>query len=270
MAIRLRRQGGGTSSSASPVKPSSLQYGEPAVSSKGDLFIGNGAGGVTELISENGGQTINGDLNVGGDLEVEGDLIAQLTQQIFLQIYPVGSIYMSTSSTDPRTRFGGTWTQIQGKFLIGVDSSHRVNSTGGSLTHSHLTKEHKLTANEIPPHKHSISITTSTSGSHTHRLQYSGTGNNGYLPKNGIAGSLTNGLDTTSSSQVPSNGIFQDRTAGFEAAFPALKQTGSHTHTVSGWTDDFLGPGHGHTHGYTESTSSLPPYYAVYIWRRTA
>ena len=270
MAIRLRRQGGGTSSSASPIKPSNLQYGEPAVSSKGDLFIGNGAGGVTELISENGGQTINGDLNVGGDLEVEGDLIAQLTQQIFLQIYPVGSIYMSTSSTNPRTRFGGTWSQIQGKFLIGVDSSHRVNSTGGSLTHSHSTKEHTLTLNEVPNHQHYINIVTSSAGSHTHRLQYSGTGNNGYLPKNGTAGSLINGLDTTSSSQVPSNGIFQDRTAGSEADFPALKQTGSHVHTVSGETQGINGAGLGHSHGQTESASSLPPYYAVYIWRRTA
>lgn len=268
MAIRLRRQGGGTSSSASPVKPSNLEYGEPAVSSKGDLFIGNGAGGVTELISENGGQTINGDLNVGGDLEVEGDLIAQLTQQIFLQIYPVGSIYMSTSSTNPRTRFGGTWTQIQGKFLIGVDSSHRVNSTGGSLTHSHSTKEHTLNINEIPDHQHNIYLTTSTSGSHTHRLQYSGTGNNGYLPKNGTAGSLINGLDTTSST---SNGIFQDRTwGGSEADFPALKQTGSHTHTVDGKTQGLAGGGAPHSHGQTDPTSFLPPYYAVYIWRRTA
>lgn len=268
MAIRLRRQGGGTSSSASPVKPSSLQYGEPAVSSKGDLFIGNGAGGVTELISENGGQTINGDLNVGGDLEVEGDLIAQLTQQIFLQIYPIGSIYMSTSSTNPRTRFGGTWTQIQGRFLIGVDSSHAVNSTGGSLTHTHLTKEHTLSLNEIPNHQHGIHITTSTSGSHTHRLQYSGTGNNGYLPKNGTAGSLINGLDTTTT--APSNGIFQDRVSSVEAEFPALKRTGSHEHTISGETEGINGVGLPHSHGYTDSTSSLPPYYAVYIWRRTA
>ena len=270
MAIRLRRQGGGTSSSASPVKPSNLEYGEPAVSSKGDLFIGNGAGGVTELISENGGQTINGDLNVGGDLEVEGDLIAQLTQQIFLQIYPVGSIYMSTSSTNPRTRFGGTWTQIQGKFLMGVDSSHAVNSTGGSSTHSHLTKEHTLSQNEIPNHQHYFTATTSSSGSHTHMLKYSGTGNNGYLPKNGTAGSLINGLDTTSSSQVPSNGIFQDRTSGSQANFPALIQSGSHVHTISGETQGLNGAGLPHSHGRTDSTSSMPPYYAVYIWRRTA
>ena len=32
-------------------------------------------------------------------------------------LYPVGSIYMSTSSTSPATLFGGTWSQISGALL---------------------------------------------------------------------------------------------------------------------------------------------------------
>ena len=62
-------------------------------------------------------------------------------------VYPVGSIYMSVNSTNPKNLFGGTWEQIQGKFLFGMNSSYPAGSTGGEITH-------KLTANEMPAHAH--------------------------------------------------------------------------------------------------------------------
>ena len=37
----------------------------------------------------------------------------------FNSIYPVGSIYLSYNSTNPGNLFGGTWAQIQGRFLLG-------------------------------------------------------------------------------------------------------------------------------------------------------
>lgn len=36
------------------------------------------------------------------------------------KLYPVGSIYMSVNATNPAELFGGTWEQIKGRFLIGV------------------------------------------------------------------------------------------------------------------------------------------------------
>lgn len=64
-------------------------------------------------------------------------------------VYPVGSIYMSVNSTNPTNLFGGTWEQIQGKFLFGMDSSYPAGSTGGEITH-------KLTIDEMPEHGHTI------------------------------------------------------------------------------------------------------------------
>lgn len=64
-------------------------------------------------------------------------------------VYPVGSIYMSVNSTNPKNLFGGTWKQIQGRFLFGMDSSYPAGSTGGEITH-------KLTQGEMPKHNHII------------------------------------------------------------------------------------------------------------------
>lgn len=50
--------------------------------------------------------------------------------------YPVGAIYMSVSSTSPASLFGGTWTQLQDRFLIGAGSTYAVNSTGGARSHT--------------------------------------------------------------------------------------------------------------------------------------
>lgn len=63
-------------------------------------------------------------------------------------IYPVGSIYMSVNDSNPSTLFPNTtWEKIEGKFLLGSNSSHALGSTGGEETHT-------LTINEMPSHTH--------------------------------------------------------------------------------------------------------------------
>lgn len=64
-------------------------------------------------------------------------------------VYPVGSIYMSVNSTNPANLFGGTWEQIQGRFLFGMNRSYPAGSTGGEITHA-------LTIDEMPNHNHTI------------------------------------------------------------------------------------------------------------------
>ena len=70
-----------------------------------------------------------------------------------ISIYPVGSIYMSVNSTSPATIFGGTWERIQDTFLLAAGSTYDAGSTGGE-------REHKLTVNEMPSHRHNIAIAT--------------------------------------------------------------------------------------------------------------
>ena len=63
------------------------------------------------------------------------DLAASLT--VLDAIWPVGSIYLSTQSTDPSTFLGGTWSRIQGRFLLGASSTYPAGSTGGAAEHKH-------------------------------------------------------------------------------------------------------------------------------------
>lgn len=52
-----------------------------------------------------------------------------------LESWPVDSIYMALSSVSPAARFGGSWTQLTGRFpYFGNDLS-----VGGSSTHNHTT-----------------------------------------------------------------------------------------------------------------------------------
>lgn len=71
-------------------------------------------------------------------------------------IYPIGSVYISLTETNPGTYLKGTWEQFgQGRTLIGVGTGNdgtntqkfEVNTTGGEY-------KHKLVIDEIPSHCH--------------------------------------------------------------------------------------------------------------------
>lgn len=63
--------------------------------------------------------------------------------------YPIGSIYCSTKATSPASLMGGTWSAISGKFLLGINSTYTLGSTGGAATHT-------LANSEMPSHNHTI------------------------------------------------------------------------------------------------------------------
>ena len=171
------------------------------------------------------------DFNVNGTLKVNNT-------NIFDLIYPVGSIYMSVNSTSPEVLFGGTWEQIQGKFLLGMSSSYPAGSTGGEATH-------KLTEAEIPSHRHSIpslSGSAASDGAHTHNVS-GGAG----------SGGSSAGLESYGSGY-----------SSFRTISNAAQSAGSHTHTVTTTASNTGYTGSGSAH------NNMPPYLSVYIWKRTA
>lgn len=91
------------------------------------------------------------------------------SNEFFLSIYPIGSIYISMSAISPSTFFGGVWEKIEGVFLLASDASHEIGSTGGEA-------EHTLTENEMPKHNHNIAadVTSSTEALEYERYMASG------------------------------------------------------------------------------------------------
>ena len=84
------------------------------------------------------------DFNVNGTLKVNNT-------NIFDLIYPVGSIYISINSTNPKALFGGTWERIMERFLFGCGNErYPAGHTGGE-------EQHLLTVEEMPSHKGHLS-----------------------------------------------------------------------------------------------------------------
>ena len=161
-------------------------------------------------------------------LEVNGEKIGAID---FSKIYPVGSIYMSVNSTNPGTLFGGTWAQIQNRFLLACGSSYSAGSTGGASTVT-------LTVDQIPAHNHTAS--TNNTGGHSHGYE-SQKKRWADSPISG-AGSVLAGTGAQSN----------------YAVWYTTDTQGAHSHTV---TVDNKGGGKSH--------NNMPPYLAVYVWKRT-
>lgn len=98
---------------------------------------------------------------------------------VFDTIYPVGAIYMSTSSTSPSTLFPGTyWKQLEDRVLIGAGNSYAVNATGGAVSASYTpagtVDACTLTTEQIPSHTHTFTGSAVSSGTesagHTHSV----------------------------------------------------------------------------------------------------
>jgi len=82
------------------------------------------------------------------------EILSKYTSDILNTIYPIGSVYISVSSTSPSELFGGTWVATGvGRVLVGIDSSQTefdtLGETGGEKTHI-------LDVTEIPSHSHTL------------------------------------------------------------------------------------------------------------------
>ena len=144
------------------------------------------------------------DMQVDGALQVGGKSLLDM-------VYPVGSIYLSVSGTDPQTLFGGTWARLEDVFLLAAGAKHAAGSTGGE-------ESHILTEPEIAPHKHAMAYGPESSASSTG------------FPYGIAAGSATNSAGGR----------------GYESNLGTFSAGGGQPH------------------------NNMPPYLAVYTWKRTA
>ena len=103
--------------------------------------------------------------NIKSNLNKNTSDIASLNSTIeeyWKTIYPIGSIYISTSTTfNPNTVWGGRWEQTaSGRCLIGANDTYTLGSMGGESTHT-------LTIEELPQHSHGIYGCDSRDGANT-------------------------------------------------------------------------------------------------------
>ena len=180
-----------------------------------------------------------------------------------LKIYPVGAIYISTSSTNPSVLFGGSWQQITGRFLLACGGGYGAGAVGGEASHV-------LSYNEMPLHTHSL-------GNHTHSIpSLSGnTKDGGYhghniLPVNGgcnwvMPASIGTG-ETFRPTSSPFPGVHQGH---WFTDILAAAPSGTHSHEVvtngstTGANNGATGPS-----GVNYAHNNMPPYLAVYVWKR--
>lgn len=77
--------------------------------------------------------------------------------------YPVGSIYLSVSNTDPSTLFGGTWESISGYYLYAGVGGNTSGSDTSGVPSTNVTGSTALTVAQIPSHNHNLLMAFNTS-----------------------------------------------------------------------------------------------------------
>ena len=193
--------------------------------------------------------------------------------------FPVGAIYMSTTSANPSTFWTGTTWQAfaTGKTIVGIDTSdtdfNSVNKVGGSKevvltipnlpTHNHTVGDnsHSHTANEVGDHSHTLNDHSHYIAPHQHGTSWGERNVTGYWgnwPGTNFRGSNStdgdNNMFLTSPVDQWTNG----------AGAVGMSGSGAHSHTINATT-------HSHTLSNTGSNtahSNLQPYIVTYIWKR--
>ena len=151
-------------------------------------------------------------------------------------IYPVGAIYLCAEPTSPAARFGGTWEQIEDRFLLGAGSTYANGETGGAATVT-------LTTSQIPAHNH-------TAGTLTGSLNIRGKDDAGMYGSTSTASGVFTAKKWSTSAYVigRESGTQSNVAYGFAfSAKPTINSTGG-----------------GGSH------DNMPPYLTVYMWKRVS
>lgn len=172
----------------------------------------------------------------------EEDLIAAVNKKK-LEIYPINSIYISTSATNPSQYIGGQWEAYgQGRTIVGAGSGYNVNATNGEY-------QHTLNTNEMPSHSHGTHIEIRPPSKNLEgTIQYP-------LYMGGESGG-SNGVvkwSVSSKRQYTTNGTTTN-------SWQKLTINATHNHTFSGSMN---------AAGGSEAHENMQPYITTYMWKRT-
>ena len=207
----------------------------------------DGKDGLTTSV--NGIQQIEGNVTItASDIEAsDGDSVQDhltslddIFSNLVDYVYPVGSIYMSVNSTSPATLFGGTWERITGRFLLaatdnGVNGGNSSASVKPGYTGGEATST--LEVANLPGHTHTVyGFKGSTTNTTRNKLVMQNDGNLVVYQSNGSA------KWNAGSGQTSTSVAYKDWTAGEDGT---TSSTGSNT-----------------------SFNNMPPYLAVYVWKR--
>ena len=164
--------------------------------------------------------------------------VQHLVDKLLDRMYPVDSIYISTNSTSPASLYGGNWERYgTGRALISAsntDNDFKAGTTGGSKTHNH---KYGITVGSFYGH-------TLIAPDDSHLAVWSG-----LVSYSKDSGEAIDGFHEWTK--------LEDRPV--IASGSMLGQTGQ--------------PYNSRRYRYetdTKTESSLSPYVAVYVWRRTA
>ena len=148
-------------------------------------------------------------------------------------IYPVGSIYMSVNSADPSTLFGGTWQRITGRFLLAATDG---GSSGASQAPGNTggAATHTLSASELP-------TVTGQIGAYA-----------------GNTGASAGGY-----------GAFRSASGAFSAT-NIYQYARAQSASAEGWPSGNAYGTINMSFGGGGAHNNMPPYLAVYVWKRTA
>lgn len=182
-------------------------------------------------------------------------------------IYPVGSLYWSSKSTNPSTLFGGTWVQIKDRFVLACGDTYTSSgATGGASTVT-------LSVDNMPSHTHSFtpsgyvdlklnnSTHTGSFKSCSYYYQETEYRTHFYEDINGVfsANSFNDGCKVA---EPTTNQTFARDCHDTISFSLTTNVSGSATFTGSAGTTGSNGSG--------TSFSILPPYVVKYCWERTA
>ena len=182
-----------------------------------------------------------------------------MVDRLIDKIYPKGSIYLTLQDIDPNVVWGGIWEKIEGKFLIGSDSTYVINTSSGSAS---IT----LTEAQMPRHTHLQDSHNHTQEAHTHSQKshtHTGSAKREFVTRDstksfgiGEKGSSSGSHHYSPSIDKNDNWYSVNTVGGTVAENNTAVAKNKAIVAVNQYT------------GGGESIDILPPYLAVYMWQR--